>query len=196
MTDQDKTIDVFARDVDALKRNPPKLKFSVNGSGVEKMMELIRTGRKQEFGPGEITKLHTDFAFLAGIGNDSSVEPLMMHVGPSAASQSMPFRVTFGVGSEAVVYEWMEFQVVRAGTEELELVGGSGMPFRLRLVLGAAQTEGTVSIEMQFVNGDVILLVRIRESRWQAKLYLVTICDERSVVDEPLELRVPLWHIE
>ncbi len=161
MTDQDKTVDVFARDVDALKLSPPKFKFSVKGSAAEKMMELIRTGRKQEFGPGEITNFHTDFAFLAGIGNDSPVEPLMMQVGPSAASQSMPLRVTFGVGSEAVVYEWMEFKVVRAGTEELELMGGGGGPFRLRLILGPTQNPGTVTIEMVFVNSEVRSIQKI-----------------------------------
>jgi hypothetical protein len=150
VTDQDKTIDVFARDVDALRLSPPQLNFSVKGAGVEKMRELLRTGRSQEFGPGEVANLSTDFSFLAG---SDPIEPLKLQLGPSGSSQSIPFRVTFGDGSDAIVYDWMEFKVLRRGTEEMELVGSGGGPFRVRLTVG--QGQGNVSIEEDFVNAEV-----------------------------------------
>ena len=55
---------MFARDVEALNLNPPRARFTVTGSGVDKVNELIRSGRAQVIGPGELVDFTSDFAFL------------------------------------------------------------------------------------------------------------------------------------
>ena len=48
----------------------------------------------------------------------------------------LPLRVTLGTGENAVVYEWLPFDVIRAGTEEMELASSGEFPFRMSIVFG------------------------------------------------------------
>ncbi len=150
MTNQDKRIDVFARDKEALQLNPPKINFTVQGKGVEKISELIKTGRAQDFGPSEIVGFDSDMGFLVPEG---PMLPTSVRIGPSAAPRRIPMRVVFGSGPAGVVYEHMEFKVTRSGSEELELQTDDGAPFGIRVVM--TREEAQISFESHFTNVEV-----------------------------------------
>src|SRR5207249_3784421 len=62
--DSDKRIDVFARDVDALRIDPPGVNVTIKGSGVAKFEEFLRTGRRQDFSTEEVSNPTSTFDFI------------------------------------------------------------------------------------------------------------------------------------
>lgn len=83
-----------------------------------------------------------------------------MQVGPAtnAVSIELPLRVTFGSGNEAVIYEYIPFQISRAGSEEEELsTVGEDVPFRLDFVRSTkTPSAGTLNFTYRFVGHDMI----------------------------------------
>ncbi len=74
------------------------------------------------------------FSFL---GPPSDCKGFDLHVGPALArhSRKLNIRLTFGKGSEAVVYDLITFGIARAGTQEVEFVSSGNLPFKLSFVL-------------------------------------------------------------
>jgi hypothetical protein len=141
--DGTKRIDVIARDVQALNLNPPKLTVGFKGLGVQKIVDVVRRGGNAEFAPEEIGEVTTDFGFLM---------PKLTTAGRFRVTQrvpkhTIPFRVTFGKGPHAVLYDWMAGSVVRGGTQEAELLLTSKAPFGMRVRMDADQGVGSVTIE-------------------------------------------------
>jgi hypothetical protein len=60
----DKRIDVLARDLDALRIDPPSFKLRVKASGVEKMQHSFRTGDQVTLEPSEVVSFSSTFDFL------------------------------------------------------------------------------------------------------------------------------------
>jgi hypothetical protein len=134
ISDGTNTIDVFARDVEALKLNPPKAQFTVTGKGVDKFRELMRSGRSQVVGPGELQDYATDLSFL--LPPKGQIQHATLFIGPAiGALRSLLTRVTFGSGSNAVVYDCVKFETRRAGREEAEFESSGTLPFRMSLVV-------------------------------------------------------------
>jgi hypothetical protein len=153
ISDGTKTIDVFTRDVEALKLNPPKARFTVIGQGVDKMKELLRSGTAQVIGPGELQDYATDFAFL--LPSEDQVEGTTLFIGPAtAALPSLLTRVTFGSGRDAVVYECITFKATRVGREEAEFESSNTLPFRMSLIVRISGT-GCVHFERRWAGVDV-----------------------------------------
>jgi hypothetical protein len=154
VTDQQKTINVFARDVQALELSPAKATFTLQGPGVERMHEFLRTGKPQETAPGELTSFSSDLDFLL----PRSAEPvttwrLMMNPSKDQLPR-FSFRVTFGEGADAVVYELVHFQTVRRGTEEAELRSTTRLPFEIQILVEFAG-RGSVSFRPQLAGFPV-----------------------------------------
>lgn len=49
-----KTVNVFARDAESLRADPPKFATTFTGSGIEKFEKLVKTGAPQEFDTHEL----------------------------------------------------------------------------------------------------------------------------------------------
>jgi hypothetical protein len=155
ISDEKKTINVFARDVEAINRNPPKVSFSLKGTGVDKFKDLIETGRAQHFGPDEIVSFSSGLSFILPTNQGSEFH---LDIGPSRPQQNASFhtRMTFGSGESAVVYDWMEFNISRMGSEEVELVSKGDLPFKMRMVFRKEFTEaGEISIGLAAEGADV-----------------------------------------
>jgi hypothetical protein len=153
ISDGTKTIDVFARDVEALKLNPPKARFKVIGKGVDKMKELMRTGRPQVIGSAEMQDYTTDFAFL--LPPKDQIKDATLLIGPSAgALPSLLTRATFGSDPDAVVYECIKFKTVRLGQEEAEFESTGTLPFHMSMVVRFS-APGSVQFERRWAGADV-----------------------------------------
>jgi len=153
ISDGTKTIDVFARDAKALKLNPPKAHFTVTGAGVEKMSELIRSGRQQVIEPGELLAYTSDFEFLAPPRGPIQSAKLM--IGPAgSALTSRLTRLTFGSGADAVVYECVKLARTRHGQEEAEFESSGALPLRMSLIVRLSGT-GSVHFGGSWAGSDV-----------------------------------------
>lgn len=153
ISDETKVVDVFARDDEALKLNPPKVQFTVTGAGVDKVNELIRSGLPQVIGPGELVDFKSDFAFLGPPKSQMQVAKLFIR----PAAEGLPphlMRVTFGSGADAVVYECIKFENTRHGREEAEFESSGKLPFRMSLAINFSGT-GSVRFERRCAGADV-----------------------------------------
>ena len=52
----ERIVHVFARDPERMSRNPPRARFTLQGEGATKFMEMMDTGKPFETEPGEIVK--------------------------------------------------------------------------------------------------------------------------------------------
>ena len=153
ISDETMSINVFARDVEALKLNPPKAQFTVTGSGADKLNEFIRSGRPQVIEPGELLDFTSDLALLGPLEGQAQSAKLL--IGPTTGGLPPRLvRVTFGPGPGGVVYECMKLEVTRRGLEEAELESSGTLPFRMSLIVGSSGT-GSVHFERRFAGADL-----------------------------------------
>lgn len=134
-TDSNKSVNVYARDEEGLKADPPKISFTLKGAGVEKFTTLVRMGIEQEFSSAEVQGITTNWALLEPL---RSAKGYKLIVSPSVwpRERTIKARLVFGSGTSAVEYGLIEFSPARIGTDEVELVSvGDSLPFRFSLVL-------------------------------------------------------------
>lgn len=137
------TINAFARDVDALRLDPPRVSFQLKGTGMDKMRAFMETGNPQEFETEELGRVSTTIGAIE-LG-DGDQPALFVALGPAARQGNIPLRVSFGSGPDRVVYEYLPFRMNRGGSKEVELVSGDKEPFRMTIVLRAKECNATFS---------------------------------------------------
>jgi hypothetical protein len=128
------TIHAFPRDVEALRLDPPKMDFALNGSGVTKFLDFQRTGRSQTFEAGEVASVTTSLPLCDLFGFEKG-GTLSIRRSDSLRTEVLPMRLVFGSDQERVVYEYMLFRLERVGTDEIEIVSQGEEPFTLTMVL-------------------------------------------------------------
>ncbi|MGC9971803.1 MAG: restriction endonuclease [Bryobacteraceae bacterium] len=138
----DKRIDVFVRDLQAVRLDPPRLTFDVRSSGLRKINELLRTGRPQELDSEEISRANSTFDFLLP-EQDISGWRVVLRPAQEIAPRRLPLRLTFAKDDVLIRYEYVQFCVVRTGTEESEIESTSPLPFVLSLVLPSTTGAGS-----------------------------------------------------
>jgi hypothetical protein len=133
------SINAYARDVTALRADPPKVTFQLVGTGIEKMTSFMETGKSQAFEPAELGRISSTIGALEFDDN----LPKTLVVGPSSdvTQKVIPFRLTFGRGAAGVVYEYLPFRVNSVGSKEMELFTTSTEPFSLTMQLRASAGE-------------------------------------------------------
>ena len=130
----DKTVNVYVRDVEALKANPPTVTIGARPSGSEKLDELLRTGISQELTETDIVDFRTNWGPFPDIGGPFSGHKLLIGPSERLTERRIKTRVTFCSSSESIEYAFIEFAPTRAGTEEVEIQSTGSMP---RLPLGS-----------------------------------------------------------
>ncbi len=158
--DENKRIDLFARDLQALQLDPPAVKLTVAPAGDIKIKEFVRTGKSQKLSPDEILNVRSTFDFLL---NDSkeNLWSVALTPGHTLTKRRVPLRVTFKRNSDVVEYEYVQFRVIRVGDEEAEIESVSSLPFTVSFCLPRgsdtpASETGNVAIQCEFVNADVL----------------------------------------
>lgn len=158
-----RAINVFARDIRALEEDPPTLSAEVQGSGIPKLLSLIKTGAQQEFNSSEIANFKTNWDLLRPALSDYKFV-----VGPSKALHKRRLRVRMTFTNQASIengksvdFGFVELAGVRAGTEEVEMESvTTHLPFKIRLTIPlntASDCPRTAQITFQrnFVGHDV-----------------------------------------
>ena len=142
VTGNNKTVNVFARDLQAVELDPPKVTFSVTPSGLRKISEHLRTGRPQQLDSEEVFQAKSTFDFLLPKGG---ITGWKLHLLPQQgiSSRSLALRLTFAKNDEIIQYEYVQFRVARGGTEEIEIESTSPLPLVLSLILALAKGAGS-----------------------------------------------------
>jgi hypothetical protein len=159
ITDGRRTVKAYARDTEALLRDPVRFSVTFTETGVEKMLAAVQTGRPQHFEPDEILGFTGNvplFSFL-----DFSPGQFALDWSLAPQGRPIPLRLSFQGTEEKVVYELMEFQVTRAGTGEVEIsTENKDLPFQISFVFAVPLALGSdvgVNIKKQFVGKDAML---------------------------------------
>jgi hypothetical protein len=154
MQDGAKTLNVFARDVEALRQNPPTINLSFSGAGIEKFRTLVKTGIAQTFHETEFEHLGSDTAIF----DLPAVKGETLIVGPTQAllDRRLRTRIRFSKEDKVVEYSFIELAPVRSGTEEIELKTVSKtLPFELRLTLLPNQHSGRLQYDSKFIGSEI-----------------------------------------
>lgn len=153
--DESKRVDIFARDLQAIRLDPPKVQFGVTPSGLKKINEFLKTGKPQELEGNEWSHAKSTFDFLLSKSEMDGWKMTLLP-DPNISKRFLPMRLTFANGDKAVRYEFVQFRVLRAGTEEVEIVSETPLPFVLSLVLSSGPAkECGYALEQRFEGADV-----------------------------------------
>ncbi len=163
MQDGAKTLNVFARDVEALQQNPPVIKLSFSGTGVDKFRTMVKTGIIQTFQDTEFEHLGSNvplFELPAMKGQTLIVSPTQ-----SFLDRRIRTRFTFSKGDQAIDYSFIEIAPVRSGTEEIELrTVSETLPFELRLTLSPKQHSGRLEYLPKFFNSEIRQIAKFTDA--------------------------------
>jgi hypothetical protein len=145
-------MNAFARDIEALRLDPPKMQLKLKGAGVAKFLEFQRTGRSQTFVEAEISEITSTLPMFGMFGFERA-NSLRLKQSASLRERIVPVRLVFGAGQDPVVYDYVPFRTERVGTDEMQIVSDWVGPFRLRLILGAQR--GTFTFSERFLDFSV-----------------------------------------
>jgi hypothetical protein len=179
ITDGRKTIKAYVRDGQALSLDPVGLSITLAGSGVEKMESLVRTGQPQQFDAEEIHDFKATIPLLSHLGLVPG--DFALSVGPLSPGQPEPLRLSFVGEKDRVTYEMLDFHLMRAGTEEMEIsTRNDDLPFELRFAFSTvtkAASKCKVHLKKRFAGKDVLQVrkaveaLRILEAGGEIEFY-------------------------
>jgi hypothetical protein len=148
-----KTLNVFARDVEALQQNPPTINLTISGIGIEKFKTLVKTGIEQTFEDTEFEYLGSNIPLF----DLPNIKGMKLIVGPTQTflDRRIKARLTFEAGEQKVEYSFIELAPVRRGTDETELKTVSKLlPFELSLTL-LSNRHGRFSYVTRLVGSEI-----------------------------------------
>jgi hypothetical protein len=131
ISDDRKVVNVFARDHEALRLDPPRLRLKLTPEGAAKLGELQRTGGLQELDHHEILGFESDMPILNTLVKSENAPVRLVARSNVSMLDPIHARVTFGSGVGSVVYEFVEFHISDVGTEVLKLSSDDSLPFKL-----------------------------------------------------------------
>jgi hypothetical protein len=155
-----KRTDIFVRDPDAVLLDPPKINFSVNRAGMEKLLEFQRTGKPQQLTPEEVTVPKSTFDFVLPA---ASATAWQLHILPTAeqGNRVLSWRVKATNGDQEIQYDFVKFRIVAVGTDQAELESTSDLPFLFGLRMALTGLNGsTFTFTERFGNHRLLAVAK------------------------------------
>jgi hypothetical protein len=84
-----KTVNVFARDVESLRADPPTVTTTFTGSGIEKFEKLVKTGVPQEFDTHELGPITSKWPLMSDVTNVGNTYKLILAPSPLSDANSL-----------------------------------------------------------------------------------------------------------
>ena len=147
MTDGRKIVKAYARDMQALARDPVSTRIQLTEAGEEKLLDFISTGKKQHLEPDEIRAFSSTVPLLSDINFAQGT----LSIGIQALPDDMiiPLSLIFKNSDATVKLDYLEFKKIRLGVEEVEIsTADPNAPLSLRLVLPTADKTKPVTVTM------------------------------------------------
>jgi len=163
VVDERRRVDVFARDIEALRLDPLKVQFMAKETGLAKLQELRRTGRRQELGTEDISYPTSGLDFLLPKKETTGWRVVLTSVVPK---KPLLLRVTFESGADQVRYDLIQFRTLSLGAEQAEIESISPLPFVLSLSLALAPgSEGNFSFKERFEGANVRTIAKVLRAK-------------------------------
>jgi hypothetical protein len=147
MTDGRKIVKAYARDMQALARDPVSTRIQLTEAGEEKLLDFISTGKKQHLEPDEIRAFSSTVPLLSDINFAQGT----LSIGIQALPDDMiiPLSLIFKNSDATVKLDYLEFKKIRLGVEEVEIsTADPNAPLSLTLVLPTADKTKPVTVTM------------------------------------------------
>jgi hypothetical protein len=168
------------------------------------MNSLVRTGQAQQFDAGEIHDFKATMPLLSQLRLVAG--EFALTVRSASATRPMPLRLSFIGEKDRVTYEMLDFYLMRAGTEEMEIsTRNDDLPFVLRVVfstLTKATSKCSVNIKKRFAGKDVLKVqkainaLRILEAGGEIEFYSLEHKKALGVLRvPPFEFGIPLQNV-
>ena len=133
-------LDLLARDIEALRKDPPSLSVGLSAEGAKKLQLAFQSGSQVRLGPGELTNFRSSFDFLMTAEEIEQLHELVLT--PRFPKVRKSLRVSFVNRTGQIVYDLIEFDItakqlgVQGGRRVLELISTSKhIPFQIDLSL-------------------------------------------------------------
>jgi hypothetical protein len=183
-------LDLVVRDVEALRKDPPRLTLELSAEGAEKIQHAFRSGSPVELGQGELMGFRSSFDFLRS--PEQLGQPYELLLTPKFRRIRESFRVTFMSGPERVVYDLIEFDI-SGKPQEIELRSTSKhVPFHMQLSFGLDGTALNFEAQTSFLGHDILEVQRLfkalRMLRAGGKLELFDLKRQQLIGPFPIEL--------
>ena len=133
MTDGRKIVKAYARDIEALSRDPVYSQIGFAKGAEQKLLDFIRTGKNQNWGPDEILAFSSTVPLLSQIRFVPGTVSISIRALPD--DRIIPLALTFSNARASVKLDYVEFKKVRSGTEEIEITTEDTPPLSLSLTL-------------------------------------------------------------
>lgn len=121
VSDGETRLDLYPRDVEALRVDPPRFRLAFRREAQEKLQRFIRKGSPTEFSSDEVRVLESSFDHL--FPEVRGPKSLRLGLAEETLAKRIATSVKFSHGTDSIEYPFVEFRPVRLGTDELELIG-------------------------------------------------------------------------
>jgi hypothetical protein len=193
-----KRVDVVVRDVEALRKNPPRLSLQLTQQGLEKILRSGRSGSAEVLGPGELVSFKSSFDFLVPPEQRAQLPRLL--VKPKFPTVRESFRVTFMRNQDRVVYDLVEFELAQK-LQGVEFSSTSDhIPFRMWLRLGADDGGNNFDMESRFLGRDIFEIQKffkaLRMLRAGGEVELFDLKKQTTVGPLSVEMGSPVEYLD
>ncbi len=154
-------LDLTVRDVEAIRKDPPRLALTVNAEGAKKIQNAFRTGTSIQLDPKELVAFKSSFNFL--MSPDQLQQPFEIVLSPKFPKLRGSFRVTFENSTRKVVYDLIEFDVTarqfgeNGEHREVEMISTSThVPFHMNVKYVMDDATASFSLETKFLGHDIL----------------------------------------
>lgn len=154
-------LDLVVRDVEALRRDPPKVTLELSAQGVEKIRGALRSGSPVGLGQGELMGFRSSFDFLRS--PEELEHPYGLVLTPKFPKIQESFRVSFVTGNQRVVYDLIEFDItgrqldIGGKQRVVELSSTSKhVPFHMHLEFGLDGGGCDFEMGTRFLGHDIL----------------------------------------
>lgn len=131
-------IDLVPKVLSDYLKSPLNITIGFRDAGVEKFKKMMETGIVQSFTAGEFGDVQMDVALFPSFKGPATTQTLVVKPSPG---ENIPVRVTFGSGSESIIYELMQYRTERSGTlEAAAIIRGKDTPFVINLLVKRSPT--------------------------------------------------------
>ena len=154
MRQGNRRLDLVVRDVEALRKDPPRITVSVSLKGITKIHQAMQSGSQVELGQGELLKFRSSFDFL--MPPDQVGPPAKLLVTPTFLKTRESFRVSFLSGNDHVVYDLIEFDVTRKQRELHFASVSEHIPFQMLLSVRLDGTASNFEVTSRFYGYDIL----------------------------------------
>ncbi len=154
-------LDLTVRDVEAIRKDPPRLALTINAEGAKKIQNAFRTGTSIQLDPKELVAFKSSFNFL--MSPDQLQQPFEIVLSPKFPKLRGSFRVTFENSTRKVVYDLIEFDVTarqfgeNGEHREVEMISTSThVPFHMNVKYVMDDATASFSLETKFLGHDIL----------------------------------------